>query len=391
MMAEIKSMPESTRKSVATGPIQEFRDALLAWYGHSGRDLPWRHHEGDAYRVIVSELMLVQTTVSAVIPYYHRFLERFPTVADLAAADEADVLKQWEGLGYYRRARHLHSLARAVVQDHGGQFPRDEAGLLALPGVGRYIAGAVRSFAFNQPAPILEANTIRLIARLIGLTETVEQTASQKRLWAQAAERVDPARPGDFNQAMMDLGATICTPKEPRCLICPVQAFCKAAEVGIAETIPVRAAKAPPKLGEELALIITRPTDGTILMMNRTDKGLWANFWELPTFTTGGADPARRADAGFACQCHADLNGLVEAILGLSIAEARPLGEKPIRYGVTTHKMTLHLYQADLKGPASSPPITPSGWCRAEFLRADQLALCTLSTAQRQALARWGS
>lgn len=384
-------MPRRTSQTDAATSTQAFRDALLAWYSHSGRDLPWREHGGDAYRVIVSELMLVQTTVSAVVPYYHRFLKRFPTVADLAAADEADVLKLWEGLGYYRRARQLHGLAKAVVQEHGGQFPRDEAGLLALPGVGRYIAGAVRSFAFDEPAPILEANTIRLIARLIGLTEPVEQTASQKRLWVEAAERVDPARPGDFNQAMMDLGATICTPKEPRCLICPVQAFCKAAEAGIAETIPVRAPKAPPKPGEELSLIITRPTDGAILMLNRTDRGLWANFWELPTFTTGGADPARRADAGFACRGPSDLNSLVEAILGLSIAEARPLGEKPIRYGVTTHKMTLNLYQADLKGSQAGQLATPAGWRQAEFLTADQLALCTLSTAQRQALARWSS
>ena len=350
--------------------------------------MPWRAHGGDAYRVIVSELMLVQTTVAAVIAYYHRFLARFPTVADLAAADESEVLKLWEGLGYYRRARQLHGLAKAVVSEHGGQFPQDEAGLLALPGVGRYIAGAVRSFAFDQPAPILEANTIRLIARLIALAEPVELTSSQKRLWAEAAALVDPARAGAFNQAMMDLGATICTPKEPRCLVCPVQKFCQARDQGLTGTIPVRAPKAPPKLGEELSLIITRPDDGALLLMNRSDQGLWANFWELPTFTTAGADPARRAEAGFGSHKPDALAGLVEAIFGLTIGDVHALGEKPIRYGVTTHKMTLHLYQTELKGDQKVLPVSLPGWPRVEFLRPDQMAACTFSTAQRQALAR---
>ena len=360
-----------------------FRKALLEWYDANGRDLPWRNHEGEAYRVIVSELMLVQTTVAAVIPYYHRFLERFPTVTDLAHADEADVLKLWEGLGYYRRARHLHALAKAVVANHGGQFPHDEADLLALPGVGRYIAGAVRSFAFDLPAPILEANTIRLLARLIGLMETVELGTSQKTLWAEAARRVDPDRPGPFNQAMMDLGATICTPRQPACLICPVNKFCKAHLGGLTETIPLKAAKSPLKPGEEVSVIVKRPTDGSILLLKRSDQGLWADFWELPTFWQAGADPAKRRDQGFEYKDLDDLIQLIEALMGLRIKPLEEVQAKPIRYGVTTHKMTLNVLGTEL---ISENLIQPQGFLQAEFVAPSEITKRTMSTAQRKAL-----
>lgn len=368
---------------------QALRNAVLAWYDESGRRLPWRDHGGDAYRVIVSELMLVQTTVATVIPYYERFLARFPTVADLAAADESEVLKLWEGLGYYRRARQLHGLARAVVGTHLGVFPQEEAALLALPGVGRYIAGAVRSFAFDQPAPILEANTIRLLARLIALQEPVESTAGQKRLWVEAERLVDSERPGAFNQAMMDLGSMICTPREPRCIICPVRPFCKAYAEGLTGTLPIRAAKAPPKPGEELSVIIRRPSDQAILLLKRSAKGLWADFWELPTFHTAAADPARRAEAGFSSRSHTDLPGLIQTLLNVEIADVRDNDAKAIGYAVTTHKMALRVVEAELESERIHAPGCPSGWAAVEFVPLDRVQELTMSKAQREAFARF--
>ena len=196
------------------GWIDAVRSDLVGWYRLGHRDLPWRR-DADPYRILVSETMLVQTTVAAVVPFFERFLQQFPTVQDLARADETDVIKAWEGLGYYRRARLLHSAAKAIVDQHGGKVPDDPEAILALPGVGRYIAGAILSFAFNRPAPIVEANTQRVIARLLAWRDDLKTSASRNRLWA-AAERLVPDQdPATFNQAFMELGATVCTPPRP--------------------------------------------------------------------------------------------------------------------------------------------------------------------------------
>jgi adenine-specific DNA glycosylase len=241
----------------------------------------------------------------------------------------------------------------------------------------------VRSFAFSLPAPILEANTIRLLARLIGLMETVELGSSQKTLWAEAARRVDPDRPGPFNQAMMDLGATICTPRQPACLICPVNKFCKAHEGGLTESIPLKAAKSPLKPGEEISVIVKRPTDGSILLLKRPAQGLWADFWELPTFWQAGADPARRRDQGFEYKNFDDLIQLMEALMGLRIKSLEEVQAKPIRYGVTTHKMTLNVVGTELM---AENLIRPQGFLQAEFVALSEITKRTMSTAQRKAL-----
>ena len=223
----LPSSPEDSAPDRDPYWIDRVRRKLAEWYEHGHRDLPWRQTR-DPYRILVAELMLVQTTVAAVIPYYERFLARFPTAEALAAADEADVLKAWEGLGYYRRARQLREAARAIVRDHGGSVPADVEALRALPGVGRYIAGAVLSLAFDRPAPIVEANTQRVLARWLAWPEDLQTPASRARLW-QAAERlVPPDGAGRFNQAFMELGATVCTPRAPLCLVCPVAAECRA-------------------------------------------------------------------------------------------------------------------------------------------------------------------
>ena len=269
------------------------RRGLAAWYARGHRDLPWRR-DRDPYRILVSETMLVQTTVAAAAPYFERFLARFPTVEALAGASEADVLKAWEGLGYYRRARGLHEAARAIARDHGGLVPDDPASLLALPGVGRYIAGAVLSFAFDQPAAIVEANTQRVLARLLAWEEDIAKSISQRRLWQAAGRLVPEVGAGDFNQALTELGATTCTPRDPSCLICPIAAECLARALGLQDRLPLKTPKAPPLEVVEACALVRR--DGRLLVVQRGPVGLWAGFWEFPT-----VHPSVLVETGRAC------------------------------------------------------------------------------------------
>lgn len=360
------------------GWLAEVREALGAWYDHGHRDLPWRR-DRDPYRVLVSEMMLVQTTVAAAIPYYERFLARFPTVVELAAADEAEVLKAWEGLGYYRRARQLHAAARAIVRDHGGAVPADPEALRTLPGVGRYIAGAVLSFAFDLPAPIVEANTQRVLARLLAWEGPLEAPATRGRLW-QAAERLVPAeRPGRFNQAIMELGATVCTPRQPSCLICPVARSCRAYARGLQDALPVKAARpAPVAVAEACALVERR---GELLVVRRGPGGLWAGFWEFPTIHRGGADPAGRrfADASV---------DLAEGVVRLAGVRAR-IGPaaRTIRFGVTKHRVDLAAHPGSWLGgrPRPGPGLDQARWVGPE-----EIAELTLGSAQRR-LASWAA
>ena len=262
--------------------LPAFRAALLAWYESAARDLPWRGAGRTPWRVLVSEAMLQQTQVKTVLPYFARFVERFPTVESLAAADEEDVLRLWQGLGYYSRARNLQKAARAIVEQHGGEVPRTVEQLLNLPGVGRYTAGAVASIAFDVPAPILDGNVIRVLCRLDKIEADPRATATQRRLWDRAAEVVDPTRPGDFNSAMMELGATICTPRSPQCLICPVAEFCEARAAGVQDRIP------PPTKAVETPLVerdVYRiaDADGRLLVERRPATGRWAGLWQFVT------------------------------------------------------------------------------------------------------------
>jgi len=224
------------------------RDALLAWYDASARSLPWRDVR-DPWATWVSEVMLQQTRVETVVPYYHRFLQRFPTPAALAAASESDVLALWSGLGYYRRARFLHAGARRVVEAHGGAIPRDPTALRALPGVGDYTAGAIGSIAFGLRVPLVDGNVERVLTRLHGLRGDPRAPAGRKQLWALAARYADHDRPGDVNQSLMELGATVCAPTSPRCLVCPVRTRCVAAREGDPERYPEK--RRPPAPRDE--------------------------------------------------------------------------------------------------------------------------------------------
>jgi A/G-specific adenine glycosylase len=257
--------------------------ALLAWYDRSARALPWRQPPGiraDPYAVWLSEIMLQQTTVKAVIPYYRKFLARWPRVTDLAAADLNEVLATWAGLGYYSRARNLHACALAIAERHGGCFPDSEAELLALPGIGSYTAAAIAAIAFDRPATAVDGNVERVVARLFAVREPLPGAKPKiKRL---AATLTPWRRPGDFTQGMMDLGATLCSPRSPSCALCPLSGACLAARQGIAASLPVKAPKKdrPVRLGT--AFVALRE-DGAVLLRRRAPKGLLGGMLEVPS------------------------------------------------------------------------------------------------------------
>ena len=278
--------------------MSNLRSDLLLWYDASSRDLPWRGEGRTPYRVLVSEAMLQQTQVAAVVPYFGRFVARLPTLADLAAADEQTVLRLWQGLGYYARARNLHKAARAIVQDHGGEVPRTVEALLRLPGVGRYTAGAVASIAYDVPAPILDGNVIRVLCRLDRIEADPRTPAVQKQLWARAAELVPDergGRPGDFNSALMELGATVCIPRTPQCLICPIAAFCQARAAGVQDRIPPAKKAIVTPLVERDVFRLTNG-DGALLIEQRPASGRWADLWQFVTRPRGGPPPVAAAD-----------------------------------------------------------------------------------------------
>jgi A/G-specific adenine glycosylase len=253
---------------------------LLAWYDAAGTALPWRG-ETDPYRVWLSEIMLQQTQIETVKPYYARFLALFPTVEALAAAALDAVLKAWEGLGYYSRARNLHRCAQAVVREHGGRFPETADALLALPGIGRYTAGAIASIAFGGRAAVLDGNVIRVFSRLLDLADEVTRPAVLARLWAQAEAWLPAARAGDYNQALMDLGRLICTPKRPACAACPLAERCRARAAGTQPMRPVKAARKPTPHHQVAAGLIWDDA-GRLLIGQRPADGLLGGLWEFP-------------------------------------------------------------------------------------------------------------
>lgn len=256
---------------------------LLQWYDRHRRVLPWRAVKGeraDPYRVWLSEIMLQQTTVKAVAPYYARFLARFPTVAVLAAAPLDDVLKLWAGLGYYARARNLHACAQAVARQHGGQFPDTEAALRALPGIGAYTAAAIAAIAFDRRASPVDGNIERVVARLFAVED--ELPAAKPRIRALAEQLTPQHRAGDFAQGLMDLGATLCTPKNPACVLCPWMESCVARARGDQESLPRKAEKKTGALRRGAAFVVVR-ADGFLLTRTRFEKGLLGGMTEVPT------------------------------------------------------------------------------------------------------------
>lgn len=252
--------------------------SLLAWYAALGRSLPWRQTR-DPYAIWVSEVMLQQTQVKTVIPYYDRWLAQFPTIAALAAADQQQVLKMWQGLGYYARARNLHRAAQEIMQRHEGQFPADVRAVMQLPGIGRTTAAGILSAAYNQPLPILDGNVKRVLARLMALD--VPPSQAMKPLWSVSSALLDPDNPRDFNQALMDLGATLCTPKNPACLRCPWQTYCRAYSLKMQNDLPLSEIRSPLP-HKQIGVAVIWNEQRQVLIDRRRPDGLLGGLWEFP-------------------------------------------------------------------------------------------------------------
>jgi A/G-specific adenine glycosylase len=268
------------RFQIVTSPenVRTFRRSLLRWFRRDGRDLPWRR-TCDPYVILVSEYMLQQTQVATVVPYYDKWLHRFPDFASVARASQNDVLHAWQGLGYYNRARNLHATASIVQNRHRGIFPSDIEAIRELPGVGRYTANAVATFAFNQPVPIVEANTARVLARLFDMRSPIDSAIGREKLWENAAQLVPRHNAARFNSALVDLGAIVCLPDKPKCNICPVKEFCRAKNP---ETLPIKKSKPRTKrLIERHAFVVS---EGKILLEQSARR--WRGMWILPRLET---------------------------------------------------------------------------------------------------------
>jgi len=259
--------------------------ALLAWFRRHARDLPWRR-TNDPYAIWIAEIMLQQTQVKTVLPYYERFLGRFPDVRALAAAKLDDVLRAWAGLGYYSRARNLHAAARRIAREHGGKFPDTESAVRALPGVGRYTAGAILSIAFGKDVPVLDGNVMRVLARLFTIGVDPRSTQGQARFWDLAERLVPEGRAPAWNQALMELGALVCLPDNPACLLCPARRLCRAHATGKIDRFPVRPRRRKAPVVEGICTIARR--DGRVLFVQRPARGLLGGLWEFPTMELAG-------------------------------------------------------------------------------------------------------
>lgn len=308
--------------------IAALQSALLRWYRRHGRDLPWRRTR-DPYAIWVSEIMLQQTQVATVIPYYRRFLKRFPTVQALAEASLDDVLKTWEGLGYYTRARNLHRAAGEVVDRHGGLLPATHAELIRLPGVGRYTAGALASIAFGRDEPVLDGNVTRVLCRVFAVRRNPKEAATQKRLWRLARQLIPEGKAGLVNQATMDLGATVCTPREPTCPKCPLRRSCLARERGEPTRWPVKVRRKPiPHYDVPVAVIRKR---GRVLIDQRRPEGFLGGLWEFPGGKLEEGESLERC-----------LVREVREELGIGITVERRL--VATRHAYSHFRVTLHAY-----------------------------------------------
>ncbi len=357
-------MPER----VARRERDTFRDVLLAWYDAHRRDLPWRRTR-DPYAIWISEAMLQQTRVETVIPYYRRFLERYPDVASLARAPLEDVYALWAGLGYYSRARNLSRAAKLVMERHGGEIPADAEALRTLPGIGRYTSGAVASIAFDRPEPVVDGNVERVLARRLGIRTPVKESATGRRLWEEAARLAKGDRPGDLNQALMELGAMVCTPRAPRCGACPAAPGCDAHARGDAEAIPAPAPRATVRSIRAAAALVERR--GRALLVLRPAGGLLGGLWELPGVELSrGEKPA------------AALAARLPARIGLPLEALAPAGA--VSHAFTHRSLRLHLFRA----AAGAGRVRLDGFERHEWVSLAALAALRTSTLMRKAIER---
>jgi A/G-specific adenine glycosylase len=338
--------------------MTDLSSRLLAWFREHGRQLPWRRHP-DPYAIWVSEIMLQQTRVETVIPYFKKWMKLFPAPNALARADEQDVLNAWEGLGYYSRARNLHKAAKIVAEKFNGELPRDLNDLRSLPGIGRYTVGAIASMAFGMDEPTLDGNLRRVFARLYNVTQPADSPVGEKLLWDLVTQNLPKGQAGDYNEALMDLGATICLPKNPRCLICPLMEICKARQHGMQELRPVlKPRKETPHYVHAAGVIVNR---GRVLLAKRPSEGLLGGMWEFPNGRVEG-EPSR------------GLTKALNAAYRLKVGKKGALGI--VQHAYTHFKVTEHVFRCE----ATSIPKNP----RLKWVRISELDDYPMGKIDRQ-------
>jgi A/G-specific adenine glycosylase len=326
---------EGSNSDILPSIPEELSRRLLAWYDREQRRLPWRGH-ADAYAVWVSEIMLQQTRVETVIPYFERWMQRFPTIQSLANASQQEVLSLWEGLGYYSRARNLHKAARVVAAQFAGQLPKDRTGLEKLPGIGAYTAGAIASIAFGQDEAALDGNIRRVLARVFAVRTPARSPSGEKELWDLARRCLPPGRAGDYNQALMDLGSALCTPRSPQCLLCPLLEICAGRKMGLQEILPVLTPRQKIPHLTVAAAVVRRAS--TVLIAQRPQSDLLGGMWEFPG---GTVENGETLEEGLQREIREELNTVV-------LIE-HPFGT--YNHAYTHFSVTLHAFLCRLAGP----------------------------------------
>lgn len=341
---------EAFLAELTPGDRRAIRTRLLRWYDRHKRDLPWRRREHDPYAQLLAEFMLQQTQVATVIDYFERFIRRFPTVRSLSDARLDEVLTLWSGLGYYRRARHLHAAARHVVEQFDGVIPSNVDELMRLPGVGRYTAGAIASVAFNTRAPVLDGNVTRVLLRLVAVEGNPKSPALRDHLWQLAEELLPRKRCGHFNQALMELGATVCSPTSPDCARCPLRRQCRAYSEGMTYRIPPPTKRA--RVRPASAVVVAVQRGKSLLFVRRPDSGLWAGLWELPAEPL---DDGERPD-----------DGLKRLTPHLPIGTELPAAIGEVRRQLTHRRYTFHVYLASAPARTRKNSLrgSPTRWLR---------------------------
>lgn len=347
---------------------RRIQDRLLAWFRRTARDLPWRRTR-DPYRIWISEIMLQQTQVKTVIPYYEKFVKRFPTLKALANAPLEAVLELWSGLGYYRRARHLHAAAKIVQDRHGGVFPRTFQDVLALPGLGRYSAGAILSIALGADLPVVDGNVMRVLSRLTASKIDPRSPVGQKKMWELAERLLPPGQAGDFNQALMELGARVCTSGVPLCEHCPLVKECSAFAEGQPERYPVQGSRAASIERFQVCILIERK--GKILILRDSSGPWYSDLWRLPFFDM----PSKRIQ-------RKKLAAAIESQMGLKVEPGEKLWEN--RFTITRHRVT----QSVLIGHCQGGRLVPRAGCQTRWVAPSRLARLPLPASQKEIPAR---
>jgi len=334
--------------------IKEVQDKLLVWFEKNQRPLPWRE-KYEPYQVWISEIMLQQTQVKTVLPYFDRWMKALPTIQSVAEAKEDQVLKLWEGLGYYSRARNIQKAAKQIMEQHGGEFPHVYDDILALPGVGKYTAGAISSIAFNQDRSIVDGNVVRVLSRLFLYTKNTRTPEAEKKMWQWAKEVLPIGKARYFNQAMMEFGALTCTPSGPDCSVCPLNSVCQAHKKGMVDKIPDRG---PAKVSKNIKVAIAViKKDGKVFIQKRPAKGLMGGLWEFP-----GGKVEKGESAGSALH-----RELVEET-GLKVKNVRII--KRIKHAYTSFKVDLHCFEADYdSGKVRLEAATAGKWVKVSDLK----------------------